>query len=99
MSACIQCTDHCATGSDNLCDFCRNDNDPMLSNERHVVARLTRDGLGRVLNGKIGMTFIVDKFTDTTGGKKVAHVRDYRYPGDHYPFQIWSIGPEGYEIL
>lgn len=65
----------------------------------HTVARLTEDGVHRVLNGVTGMTFIVDKFTPGGSLGQVAHVRDYRYPGDHRPFQIWSIAAPGYELL
>lgn len=66
-----------------------------------TVVKINEYALSRVLDGQIGMTFIVDKFTyriDNRG--QVAHVRDYRYPsklkGD---YQIWSIGPEGYTII
>jgi hypothetical protein len=62
------------------------------------VVKLTEAGRARVLDGVAGMTFIVDSFTHGQRGP-VAHVRDYRYPGDHYPYQIWSIGVIGYEII
>lgn len=67
------------------------------------VIKLKKDGLHRVLNGTEGMTFIVDKFTDTVDDRgQVAHVRDYRYGPQNQnpiPFQIWSIGSEGYEEI
>jgi hypothetical protein len=67
----------------------------------HNVVRLVgREGLSRVLEGTVGMTFVVDHFTDTVDNRgQIAHVRDYRYSGGPLdrPFQIWSIGPEGYE--
>jgi hypothetical protein len=60
-----------------------------------AMIRLTSDrGVDRVLDGALGMTFVVDRFTDGQAGK-VAHVRDYR----HRPFQIWSIPADGYEIV
>jgi hypothetical protein len=62
-----------------------------------IVARLTEKGLARVLEGKVGMTFIVDRFGGV--GDKVAMLRDYRYPGDHFPYQIWAVGEGGYEIM
>lgn len=66
------------------------------------VVRLKEKGLDRVLNGTVGMTFIVDKFTDTVDDRgQMAHVRDYRFRREHWQtskmYQIWSIGPEGYE--
>ena len=68
-----------------------------------MIARLTKDGTARVLNGEVGMTFIVDEIT-TNGLRRIAHVRDYRYPrvvnGErHADYQIWSIGPEGYQLV
>lgn len=66
------------------------------------IIKLTKAGVGRVLESVEGMTFIVDSETVRTNGSgSVVHVRDYRYsinPLDR-PFQIWSIGPEGYEIV
>jgi len=63
------------------------------------LARITtRYGELRVLNGKIGMVFPVDKFTNGVAGP-VAHVRDYRYPGDHRDYQIWSIAADSYELI
>lgn len=68
-----------------------------------MIARLTDKGCDRVLNGAPGMTFIVDKITEN-GLRRIAHVRDYRYPrtvnGEHHAdYQIWSIGPEGYQLV
>lgn len=65
------------------------------------IVRLTKDGLDRVLNGVVGMTFIVDSFTDTVDNRgQMAHVRDYRFGfGKYNAYQIWSIGPEGYEEI
>jgi hypothetical protein len=51
-------------------------------------------GVARVGEGALGMTFVVDGFTDGQAGK-VAHVRDYR----RRPFQIWSIPADSYEIV
>lgn len=61
----------------------------------------------RVLDGKVGQTFIVDKFTPSSQPSKntrgVAHVRDYRrgdlFGGIRRPYQIWSLGPNDYEIV
>lgn len=72
------------------------------------VVRLTKSGVARVLNGHEGMTFIVNRYTGGDGQvhptsgrrlQRVAHVRDYRYPGDHFPWQIWSLGEEDYEVI
>lgn len=65
------------------------------------VAKINAQGVARVLDGKPGMTFVVDCFTDGLRGP-VAHVRDYRYPGPRNngePFQIWSIAADGYELI
>lgn len=65
------------------------------------IAKLKQEGLARVLDGRVGMTFIVDKFTDGVAGK-VAHVRDYRWPPETNmgrPFVIWSIAADGYELI
>ena len=68
-----------------------------------VIKIKGNEGLRRVLNAVDGMTFIVDKFTDRAPGLegRVAHVRDYRYsdPGLGREFQIWSIGPDGYDEI
>jgi len=63
----------------------------------YIVVQLTVHGTDRVLESKAGMTFIVDSFGGVSG--KVAHVRDYRYPNKFKPYQIWSIQPDGYEII
>lgn len=65
-----------------------------------LIARLTKDGLDRVLNGVEGMTFIVDEIT-SYNGRRTAHVRDYRFKNEILgrEFQIWSIGPEGYQLV
>lgn len=64
------------------------------------IAILKTGGLSRVLDGRIGMTFVVDKFTDTIDNRgRMAHVRDYRYPTQGNGFQIWSLGPEDYDLL
>lgn len=63
----------------------------------HIVVKINAAGLPRVVDSVVGMTFIVDSFSDTVDDRgKVAHVRDYRCG---YPYQIWSIGPEGYEVV
>lgn len=64
-----------------------------------TVAKINEKGLWRAGNSAVGMTFIVDKFTPDQYGGHVAHVRDYRYPGDHFPYQIWSIPADGYDII
>lgn len=65
-----------------------------------TVIRLLSKGLDRVMDGQIGMTFIVDSFTDKVDNSgQVAHVRDYRYGRTIRDYQIWSIGPEGYKII
>lgn len=65
----------------------------------HTVVRLNQKGLRRVRNAAVGLTFIVDNFTPDQFGGRVAHIRDYRYPGDHFPWQIWSIPADGYDII
>lgn len=65
---------------------------------RAIVVVLKKEGLARVLNGKEGMTFVVNRFTVGLRGP-VAHVRDYRYPGDHFPWQVWSLGADEYEVV
>ncbi len=63
------------------------------------IARLNERGLNRVLNGRVGMTFIIDGFTSGVAGD-VAHVRDYRFFGVlGRDYQIWSIPADGYEII
>jgi hypothetical protein len=66
------------------------------------MIKLTSDrGVARVLDGALGMTFVVESFTDGEAGK-VAHVRDYRHAWTHHlgrAFQIWSIPADGYEIV
>jgi hypothetical protein len=61
-----------------------------------TVVKLTNTR--RVLGGTVGMTFIVDKFSDSPHGP-VAHVRDYRYHGGHRPFQVWSVPADDYEVI
>lgn len=68
-----------------------------------MIAKLTEGGLDRVLDGKVGMTFIVDSITEN-GLRRIARVRDYRYPRiingkRHTDYQIWSIGPDGYQLV
>lgn len=64
-----------------------------------TVVRLLEAGLPRILSATVGMTFIVDKFTIGNDGRFIAHIRDYRHSQEHRGFQVWSIGPEGYEII
>jgi hypothetical protein len=66
-----------------------------------MIARLTEKGTSRVLNGAAGMTFIVDEITEGVGCRRIAHVRDYRYANKDLgrEFQIWSLGPEGYQLV
>jgi len=69
-----------------------------------TIIKLLPAGRSRVLDGETGMTFVVDSFTDTYDNRgKVAHVRDYRHFKNcatlGRPFQIWSIGPGGYEMI
>lgn len=69
----------------------------MAGDVRHKVVKINQEGCFRVLEGRPGMTFIVDHFTGST--QQVAAVRDYRFPDGHKPFQIWSIGSNGYEMV
>ena len=62
------------------------------------VAKLTEKGTVRTLDGKAGMTFVVDSFSNSTSGKN-AHVRDYRYPNDYAKYQIWTLAPDHYELV
>lgn len=64
-----------------------------------IVVKINVKGCADVLDGTPGMTFIVERFTSGAAGK-VAHVRDYRYRDlDNYPYQIWCIGGDGYEVV
>lgn len=66
------------------------------------VVKLTEAGLSRVLNGFVGMTFIVNRFSDSAidGPGKVAHVRDYRYrQSPTLEYQIWSLAMRDYELV
>lgn len=66
-----------------------------------IIIKINKEGCNRVLNGQIGMTFPVDKFTVGVLGP-VAHVRDYRFGPTELRavnYQIWSIGADGYEIV
>lgn len=65
-----------------------------------IIVKINKQGISRVLNGEVGMTFIVDKFGGVSG--KTAHVRDYRFDNTNHngkDYQIWSIGYEGYEEI
>jgi hypothetical protein len=53
----------------------------------------------RVLSAKEGMTFVVDAVTERPNGELVCHVRDYRYDTGSNGYQIWSLGPEHYDVL
>lgn len=71
-----------------------------------IIVKLLEGGLPRVLNGQVGMTFIVDKFSlrIDTNNQMIAHVRDYRYGKDNYRgFQIWTLGDQlvnlAYEVI
>ncbi len=63
-----------------------------------AVIRLLPEGLPRVLNGQVGMTFIVNEFTEGAYGP-VAHVRDYRFVSDASKFQVWSLAGDQYEVV
>lgn len=64
-----------------------------------VVIKLLKAGLPRVLNGEIGITFIVDQLSGTVG-YNVAHIRDYRYSNERKKnYSIWSIPADGYEFV
>lgn len=65
----------------------------------HTVARLTAQGVRRVLDGREGQTFIVKSF----GGvdNLCAFVIDYRYPDASmvHGFQCWTLGRGDYELV
>jgi hypothetical protein len=63
-----------------------------------IIARLTKYPQWRVLNGEVGMTFIVDHFTRGIRGP-IAHLRDYRYPNKWCPFRIWSVPVDCYQVV
>lgn len=63
-----------------------------------VKVLFNNEGRGRVLGWNEKLILPVDKFTNGVRGP-VAHCRDYRYPETHFPYQIWSIGADGYEIV
>jgi hypothetical protein len=62
------------------------------------VIRLLEGGVSRVLNGMVGLTFLVESFTEGVSGP-VAHVRDYRYRSEPSTYQIWSLAADQYELL
>ena len=65
----------------------------MTDRPEHVY--LTKQGERRVLDGKAGMLFKVDHW----GGidDRGAQVEDRRYPNEHRPYQIWTLGPGDFE--
>jgi len=63
------------------------------------VAIINKKGIHRVLNGEIGMTFVIDDFTPDRDYHSIAHVRDYRYSCLQREFQIWTIPYDGYELV
>lgn len=65
---------------------------------------LMNQGVQRVLDGKPGMTFIIDSVTETArGGEYNVHVRDYRLHGEKRnpaePWCIWTLGPDEYALI
>lgn len=64
---------------------------------RATVIKLTAAGLHRVLDGKEGMTFLLDTMCGIDD--RCAAVRDYRYPTSHFPFQTWVLGPGDFEVV
>lgn len=63
-----------------------------------MIVRLRLSGLCRVLDGRVGMTFVVAHLTPSASvGQYVAHVRDYRYDSPHGV--IWSLAPYEYDII
>jgi hypothetical protein len=71
-----------------------------------VVVMVTERGVARVLQGAPRMTFLVEAFTRSGGLPEpgrlnyyVAHVRDYRYVSPGRAWQIWSLGPDDYEVV
>jgi hypothetical protein len=55
------------------------------------VAKLTKFGAMRVLEGRTGMTFVIKSFSNDVGGNPtVAHVIDYRFDHNGRP-QTWSL--------
>jgi hypothetical protein len=66
------------------------------------VVRLTQTGTSRVLSSVPNMLFEIDSWFDRSPGfgvGRVVHVKDWRYPGDHNPYQIWTLAPEDYEVV
>lgn len=68
------------------------------------VVKLTSRGEARVLDGKVGMTFIVDSWTQrvntSTPDMVIYHVRDYRYASSmRGPWCIWTLSPGDYELV
>lgn len=62
-----------------------------------AVAILKESGVQRVLDGKIGMTFIIESFSGFEN--RCANVKDYRYPNDVKPYQIWTLPDGGYRLV
>lgn len=65
------------------------------------IVKLTRLGTHRVLSSVEGMTFGVDSEFERSNapGEIVVHVRDYRSPNEHRDWQVWTLGPEDYEVV
>lgn len=61
------------------------------------VAKLTKAGEARVLDGREGMTFVIDSFGGVND--RCANVRDYRFPSGSRPFQIWTLVPACFEMV
>lgn len=61
--------------------------------------RLTQAGVSRVLDGRAGMVFPVLEWVGVDS--RCAQAIDFRYPRNDsaYPFQTWTIGPDGFERL
>lgn len=64
-----------------------------------LFVRVTARGVHRVLNGWAGLVLRVDSLTEGLEGRVIVHAQDLRYPNEHRPWQVWSLGPEEYEFL
>ncbi len=60
------------------------------------IAILKAAGVGRVLNGEIGMTFPIERISIRADGTFFVLVRDYRYVEGNLPYQPWTL--DGSEI-
>ena len=63
------------------------------------VAILTASGSYRVLGASVGQTFPIVHFTDEADPLTGCCIADFRRPGNHVPFQPWSLSLGDYALV